>query len=590
MKAHLDPERTTYVAYGLLDEREKAQVASHLSECPACLESVRRMQEERDLVVEASAPAPLPEELVRSLAARVYDRAVTIPRRRKRRLLGLACAAAGFLAIGILFLTRTRELAEAKHAVVVGRVAVQRGGAWLAQSDEYIPTPGDRIRTDDPAGASIRLEEGSTFNIYRGSMVEFRGARGPTAVLKLLEGQVNCQVVPDPRPFTVEALGTTVTVVGTEFDVHVLDDEPVFKSDEKILRRPKIGMIVHSGQVLFRNEGKEVRVHEGFVALCALKGGPWIWGETRDLSKEKLLDKLTRKLRLAKPAAEAGTPDTSWKDRSDAAVLDRVDAVPWTRLSAALVRHHHETDAAIEEERASYVAPQVKSDLEWGWFNLHALADELNVTGDFMQACRNRVAWRSFLPAMVEAMSGDPLSPEQLKRLQVPATMDNLLPVIPESAPVLEKWKLRVEGTIRFVRQLKEVLSDAEYRRVTRNVGASFMTDKFFVWVVEGADAENASDRMARIWEESFQIPWHAAVPLKVIAARHVKSHREAVSKARASTDPRSGVEELELVARLLDLQLQAERAVSEIASLNAETRARAAAGADVLFRIKIHE
>lgn len=589
MKAHLDLERTTYLVYGLLDADEKVQVAAHLTDCPACIEAVRRMQEERGLIVEATAPTPIREELVRSIAARVHDRASSIRRTFRRRAWGLSCAAAAFLAIGLVFLSRTRQLAEARSAVATGQVTVLRSGTWLAQADGYTPTPGDRIRTDDPAGVSIRLEEGSSFNIYRGSMVEFRGTRGPTPVLRLLEGQVHCQVVADPRPFTIEAIGTKVTVVGTEFDVHVLEDQPFFKPEERVPRPPKVGMIVHSGAVLFRSGNKDLRVSAGWVALSDTKGAPWVWGEIKDLAKDKALDKMLRKTREAKPAAETGTIETAWKERADRKVQERVDAVPWARLAAALVRHHRECDAAMMEQRSVHFNQDVKNDLERGWGLVRFLANELEVNGDFMQACRNKLAWGRFVEAVAEAMSGTPLTDDQLKRLQIPESKENLLPVFPESAPLLDRWKLRAERTLHFVKQLKEVLAEAEYLRVTRNVGPSFLIDDYRMWLIEESKVEDAADRLTRIWGENFQLPQWGLQPLAAIATRHIRNHLDAVAKFRQQRgETLTGIDELELSVKLLQLQVQAERTVSEIPSLNGEARARAAAGSDILFRIKL--
>ena len=70
------------------------------------------------------------------------------------------------------------------------RQFAQRGDQWIDMTGGYSPSPGDRLRTEDPAGATIRLEEGSRFTISHRSLVEFRGTRGPSAVLRLLEGDV----------------------------------------------------------------------------------------------------------------------------------------------------------------------------------------------------------------------------------------------------------------------------------------------------------------------------------------------------------------------------------------------------------------
>ena len=590
MSPHLDLERTTYLVYGLLEEDEKGKIRAHLTDCAACLEAVRRLEEERGSLVEATAVPPVREELVREIAARVHDRVVTIRRTRTRRLWLLGCAAAFFIAVSVAFLTRTHEIEEARAALALGRMSVQRGENWVDYSEGYIPSPGDRIRTENPAGVTIRLEEGSKFKISRGSMVEFRGIRGPSPVLKLLEGDVRCSVVPDPRPFTVEAAGATVTVVGTEFAVHVLEDQPFFKSEKRIQRPPKVAMLVQSGAVLFKTEDGELRVPGGWVALAGAKGGPWMWGEVKELETDKSLDRLLRRAPDPKPAAKPGPIETAWKERTDKAVRDCVDAVPWSRWADALVRYHKEIDDAVREERLT-VLPSI-DDLTYinlGWGKIRLLANELNVGTDFMQACRNKLASGLFVEAIAEAMSGAPLSEEQRRKLLAPETLDNLLPSLDPAAPTLERWKIRADKTVAFVHQLKDALAGEEYLRVTTRVGPSFLIDAYQMWLVEAASATEAADRIARIWTEQFKLPTYAQAALAPLAAQLVRNHHSAQEKFRREFgDALTGVQELELAARLFELQAQAEKSVSEIPTMNQETRARAAAGSNKFYRIKI--
>ena len=592
MTAHLDIERATYLVYGLMEADETLEADAHVSDCASCADAVRRLEEEQDLVIEATGTATPREELVRSIAAQVHQRATAIRRAHSRRLWLLGCAAAAFLAAGVAFISRTREIAETRQkAMALGRIAVQRGEFWVDQSYGYIPTPGDRIRTDDPAGATIQLEEGSRFNISRGSMVEFRGARGPTAVLRLLEGEVRCNVVADPRPFTVEAAGATVTVIGTEFAVHVLEDQPFFRPEKRIPRPAKVGMLVTSGAVMFRTGEGELRVPAGWIALAGTKGAPWMWGQLKDLAADKAFDKMLRRVPDAKPAGPAGTAETGWKERTDAAVQSRVDAVPWARLADALVRYHKEVDDAVMEQRRFRVEPDVKVDLELGWSRINQLASELHVGGNFMEACRNKLASARFVEAVAEAMSGAPLTEEQRKKLKFSEAIENLLPAFDPAAPTLAQWKVRAEKTLAFIRQLKDVLPEEQYRRVAHNVGPSFFVESYRVWLVEAANAEEAADRIGRIWGEQFQLPSYAQAPLAAIALQHVKANIEARNKfRRLPGESLTGVEELELSARLFDLQAQAERRLSEIPALNGETRARVAAGSKTLLRIRIDD
>ncbi|HKS16217.1 MAG TPA: FecR family protein [Planctomycetota bacterium] len=593
MKTHLDAERTTYLVYGLLEEDEKLLADAHLSDCSSCADAVRRLEEERGDMIEATATAEPREEMVRSVAAQVYAKVSSLRRGRVRRAWLLGCAAGAFVAIGFVYLARTKDIAEKRaSAVAMGRFSVQRGEYWVHLEEGYKPSPGDRIRTDDPAGAKIRLEEGSQFTIQRGSMVEFRGTRGPTPVLRLLEGEVRCEVVPDPRPFSVEAAGATATVVGTEFALHVLDDQPFFKHDEKMRRPPKIGMIVTEGAVLFKNTEGDVTVRAGWIALAGKNGAPWIWGQVKDLANDRTLDTMLRRTRVQKPAAEAAPAEMGWRDRTDSAVQARVDAVPWSQFAGALVRYYKHIDDSVMEQRTVVLEDtDVSIYMTLGYGTVRKLAEELHVNGPIMQACRNKLASVRFLEAVVEAVSGAPLSEEHLNRLQASAAIDNLLPAIDASASTLERWKTRTQKTAAFVRQLKEILTPDQYRRVTRSVGPSFFVDGYKVWLVEGSKVEGAADRIARIWAEQFQLPTYAQEAVAKIATQHVKAHVEAVDKFRRRTEAvQPGLDEIELTSRLLGLQAEAERNVSDIPSLNGQARTRTAAGSDILFMIRIGE
>ena len=201
----------------------------------------------------------------------------------------------------------------------------------------------------------------------------------------------------------------------------------------------------------------------------------------------------------------------------------------------------------------------------------------------------SELAQRRFVDAIVEAMVGASLSYEQRRRLSIPEALDNLLPVLDPAAPALVRWKVRAEKTLAFLRQLQGVLPEGAYARAARTVGPSFMIDKYKVWLIEASTPEEATDRLVRNWTEQFQLPTYALAPLGEIAARHVRKNREAEDRFRAGGTP-TGLEELELSVKLFELQAQAEKSISEIPSLNGETRARAAEGSHSLFRIRIGE
>jgi hypothetical protein len=310
----------------------------------------------------------------------------------------------------------------------------------------------------------------------------------------------------------------------------------------------------------------------------------------KDLSSDKTLDNLIKWKPDVKPVTDDGPIEAGWRERTDKAVLACVEAVPWSRWADALVRFHKENDDAVREQRPTL--PLSSDDLTYinlGWGKIRLLANELQLKGEFMQACRNKMASGLFIEAIAEAMAGAALTEEQRKRLLTPETLDTLLPALDPAAPTMERWKTRTEKTLSFVKLLKDALPAEEYARVTRLVGPSFMIDGYRVWLVEAVNVEEAADRIARIWTEQFKLRSYDQTTLPALAAQYVRSHQGALEKSRREFgDQLSGVQELELAAKLFELQAKAEKAVSEIPSLNGETRTRAAAGSDKLYRIKI--
>ena len=596
MNVHLDLERLTYLAYGLMGPDEERKALLHVSGCPGCAETVRRLEAERAMVVDATQSPEPGTALIKKIKDLVQERSSAVRRARARRIWMFSIAASALVVIGLAFASRMNRIAEERAGINAGRVSVQRGDKWFSETTGYVPASGERLRVEGSAGATLRLEEGSLFQLRQGSLVEFRGNRGPKAVLRLLAGELHCNVVPDPRPFSMEAEGATLTVVGTEFIVHVLEDTPAFQPEERIPRPPTVSMRVISGVVVFSTGGGQIRVPAGWIALAGAAGAPWLWGteeEFQRLVNQAMGKAITQILGQAVKSVgpEGASRDAAWRDRADEPVKELVGAVPWTKLAKALVQYHREMESAVKEQRTLRVEGDVKTDLEFGWGKVQALARELPVNEDFMLACRNRLASVPFVEAVIVALAEEPLTEAQRRGLPVAELVDSLLPLIDPSAPALAKWKVRAERTLKFVRQMKEILTEDQFGHLAQGVGPSwFMKEQDYkVWMVEGASVEEAADRVVRIWKEQFRLPPPVEAALGTIATQHVRNHLEELKKFQG-THPGAvtGIGELELSILLLELQAAAEKRVSLIPSLNEETRKRAIAGSNSLIRIKV--
>jgi len=378
----------------------------------------------------------------------------------------------------------------------------------------------------------------------------------------------------------------------------VLEDTPTFQPEERIPRPPTVSMRVISGVVVFSTGGVQIRVPAGWIALAGATGGPLQWGTEEEylrLVNQAMGRAISQILGQAVKAVgpEGVSRDAAWRDRTDEPVKELVGAVPWTKLAKALVQYHREMESAVKEQRTLRVEGDVKTDLEFGWGKVQALARELPVNEGFMLACRNRLASVPFVEAVIAALAEEPLTENQRRGLPVAELVDNLLPLIDPAAPALAKWKVRAERTLKFVRQMKGILTEEQFGHLTQGVGPSwFMKEQDYkVWMVEGASVEEASDRVVRIWKEQFRLPPPVEAALGTIAAQHVRNHLEEFKKfKRTRPGTLTGIEELELSIVLLDLQAGAEKRVAQIPTLNEETRKRALAGSDSLIRIRIGE
>jgi len=597
VNVHLDLERLTYLAYGLLEPDEERKASTHVAGCAACAETARRLEAERGMVVEATQSPEPSTALIKKIKDIVQERSFAVRRARSLRIWGFSAAAGALVIITLAFVLRMNRIAEERAGINAGRVSVQRGDKWVNETKGYVPASGDRLKVDDSSGATLRLEEGSLFQLRQGSLVEFRGNRGPKAVLRLLAGEVHCNVVADPRPFSMEAEGATLTVVGTEFIVHVMEDPASFQPEERIPRPPKVSMRVISGTVIFSTGGGQIRVPAGWIALAGASGAPWLWGteeEFQRLVNQAMGRAISQILgQTSKAVGLDPARDAAWRDRADDTVRELVAAVPWTNLAKALVQYHREMESAVKEQRTLRVEGDVKTDLEFGWGKVQALARELPVQGDFMLAGRNRLAATPFVEAVISALADGPLTEVQRRGLPVAELVDNLLPLIDPAAPALAKWKIRAERTLRFVRQMKGNLTEEQFGRLSQAVGPSwFMKEPDYkVWKVEGATVEEAADRVVRIWKEQFRLPPPVEAPLATIAAEHVRNHLAELKKFKpAQPGALAGLEELELSIHLLDLQAAAEKRIALIPSLADEPRKLVAAGSNSLIRIKVEE
>ncbi len=152
-----------------------------------------------------------------------------------------------------------------------GRIVVQRNDSpWRLEPGEYV-YPNEVVTTGDDGWGMFKVSDGSTFEIYPNSKINFRANRGNWEdLLELWLGKVKIQIEhPGGLPNTnkVRTPTAVISVRGTTFDVEykpeddsttVLDEEgsvevaSAFNLDNKKLLNPNEMIVVYKNTSLAR--------------------------------------------------------------------------------------------------------------------------------------------------------------------------------------------------------------------------------------------------------------------------------------------------------------------------------------------------
>ncbi len=217
---------------GELPVEDAARLEAHLARCSACQQfrDVLHNQHEelRGLFAERrQAAAALAERVNRQIRE-------APPRHFRNRWLPLVCAAAaGFLAAVVIFqpwrrtreiivaplMTETHEADRGEFSLIVARepIDIQLPGHndWEPFKAGQRFEAGSRVRTKADLCCEIQTGDDSEIRLNGGTEVCFQNTRH----LELASGQMMAHVAKHPIPFQVDVAATTVTAVGTEFDL-----------------------------------------------------------------------------------------------------------------------------------------------------------------------------------------------------------------------------------------------------------------------------------------------------------------------------------------------------------------------------------
>ncbi len=258
---------------GELPEREREEVSAHLQDCTNCrtvADDLRSLDErlQREFQPWRGQVAALEQRVLKELPqvipAKVSSWTAPIWR---SGLLAISAAAAGFLFAWFL-LSRPQPVHQPAGAgemardasqkepqiqltVATGAVEVKQGGQWQAMPTGGLVGCGQSIRTPARGCCEFRTPDGSEVRLNNDTEVVFETNRK----VRLEKGQLWSTVAQAKEQFQVVAALTTVTALGTQFDL-------IHRPDQMILT-------VLEGKTRVEKQGKTVEVPSGFQFLAA---------------------------------------------------------------------------------------------------------------------------------------------------------------------------------------------------------------------------------------------------------------------------------------------------------------------------------
>lgn len=219
-----------------LSTREEAE--RHLADCPTCQAQLAEYQQLDQQLRHELRPAPLAtKHLIHSTLAAFQSQPV-VQRPRPWRVVALAVtsAAAGFLlAVALLpelvgigkpatnqvVNTATSNALPIQLALAIGVVEYEDQGVWKPLATGATLQAGQHLRTLARSRCELRCADGSELRLNYESDVIVHSPRQ----WQLNQGQVWSTVAAAPAPFQIKTVQSTVTALGTQFDLQYHRDQ-----------------------------------------------------------------------------------------------------------------------------------------------------------------------------------------------------------------------------------------------------------------------------------------------------------------------------------------------------------------------------
>ncbi|HVR83198.1 MAG TPA: FecR domain-containing protein, partial [Planctomycetota bacterium] len=312
-------ERSFDYFYDLLQAEERAALEGHLRSCASCVEVVRTAGEQKKLLRDA---APVP----RGLAERTIRRMSARPRGWR-----IAVAAALLLGLGLA-------------GVFSGRPSTI---LWVSAAGRRPVAPGGEV-----GEGVLEYPDGS-----RAWLSPRSRARVAPRGLSLDTGDAGFRVRPGRDPFIVRTPVADVTVVGTEFQVHLIGEEDMNRKTLAAGSGLLLTVAVVSGIVRVSNDHGELLLRAEESAAARTGAGP------RRVTQAEL-DRVSLETRQAEAEATALEAQTIELRRAGKAVLLELKQRPSLQTPVAKPSKKSPLTNLMKAQMAASIKSSVKTEVD----------------------------------------------------------------------------------------------------------------------------------------------------------------------------------------------------------------------------------
>ncbi|HEV3029053.1 MAG TPA: FecR domain-containing protein [Planctomycetota bacterium] len=377
-------ERSFDYFYDLLQAEERAALEGHLRGCASCVEAVRTAGEQRKLLRDA---APVP----RGLAERTIRRMSARP-----RVWRIGVAAALLLGLGLVLV-----FSGSPSAIL-----------WVGAAGRRPVVPGGEV-----GEGVLEYPDGS-----RAWLSSRSRARVSPRGLSLDAGDAAFRVRPGRDPFIVRTPAADVTVVGTEFQVHLIGEEEMNRKSMAAGSGLLLTVAVVTGIVRVSND-------HGEILLRAEESAAARTGESPRRVTQADLDRVSLETRQAEEEATALEAQTIELRRAGKAVLLEFKRRPSVPTPVAKPSKKSPLTSLMKAQMAASIKSSVKAEVDKIDRRIHLTPEQRKSFEAFYE--------KTFRGIFDLVASGD-LDKLSNQTLNMGADPQLLLQLTPEQ---LEEWK-----------------------------------------------------------------------------------------------------------------------------------------------------